>query len=827
MYIKYMCLIQLLWLINHLVYSIPHSLPISIQKSHQIVTHIDEYITELHGRQLLSTTTSTTLHGCPSVVYSIDVTIGNVQYKLNIDTGSTTLGVAADDCKLQDGVTSCGIYPTYSPNQSNTSQYYGYASRVHALYGDMNGWYGQIYSDSVAVGNTSAVGNMKFAVIEQQIGTFFQFLDCNTATYNASIDNNQGIIGFALADQSLSSTATDTSSGIQTDSWFHLYYQQQNQIDSTFQNMFVLQMCQKTGNLWLGGLPPTLYQQGTLTSSDYVGYDASTGFYTINMFDLSAITPDGTLTTYSGLHSICCPSRTKTCSGCTGIVDSGSTSFNIPLTPYNTLTKYLLTAMNNTGAFNLVHANGVTYEQSSFSTFFAAGSTTCIVTQNSTYDTAWLNQHLPSLKLTLAGVNLSMLPVSSYLQEWDIIDELTGNQQIYYCNGLSTTGNDISSGGMKLGWAVINQFTVIFDKQNKQIGFVPTDNCLSDTTHVLVETSYTWHTSAWSTCYTDTLTNNDIQLRHVECMGNLGERHDSSYCNSSIQPTSQQSCVIPSYGDVCAYFQPVTITNNIVTASNGSAIVASSVYNENGGCINGCLDTQTNTCHCYTPFTLDSNNLCTACLAGYVGSNCTLPGSKSWIASNWLWLVTGIGGGILLLVLLLLIRKQYRKYKHNQRRKLRGNNPVKQLGRGEYKPDTVVQMDLNQYVQQPNSSTSSSGSSSQNKNGLLEHNADVIPIITMMTPQNAHNIRHGNAASTKQHKPSKSSKITKSPQPDIYASVATIDHNTASTTVPVNQLAGPQIGDWQEFYTPQGYPYYYNVKTKRSEWSPPAEFMNL
>jgi hypothetical protein len=105
---------------------------------------------------------------CNPNVYSAEMTIGGTQqFQLLLDTGSTTLAVAAIGC------TSCvhaGVSGLYQPGPTAADQ----NTPVTAMYGTTpstaSGWKGEVFKDTVGVGlgATAELAQVKFGAMTQQ-----------------------------------------------------------------------------------------------------------------------------------------------------------------------------------------------------------------------------------------------------------------------------------------------------------------------------------------------------------------------------------------------------------------------------------------------------------------------------------------------------------------------------------------------------------------------------------------------------------------------------------------------------------------------------------
>ena len=155
------------------------------------------------------------------IAYTASIMIGsNGPFALDVDTGSTTLGVAGSTCVDTASSGNCGVSPEYAPGTTAMDQ----GTTTTAQYGDNSMWSGENYSDSVEVMGDQAV-TMRFAEITSETGFFRPgFTD-------------EGIIGFGPTD--LASPGTDSF------------------IAKRAANNFAFQMCPDHGTLWIDQIDTT------------------------------------------------------------------------------------------------------------------------------------------------------------------------------------------------------------------------------------------------------------------------------------------------------------------------------------------------------------------------------------------------------------------------------------------------------------------------------------------------------------------------------------------------------------------------------------------
>jgi hypothetical protein len=179
--------------------------------------------------------------------YTVDTAIGDQTFALQIDSGSTTLAVAAATC-----TTCTGISPTYAPGSDATDEHRTAASE----YADMSTWSGEIYDDHVQlVGGPPAVP-MAFAAITTQM----QFLLDNTS---------QGILGLGPTDIEEPGTQSVISQLAKVG----------------VPSIIGLQLCTDRGQLWLGGYDAS-FTAAAPQYSPMLPMSAQDPFYTVEIDDI-------------------------------------------------------------------------------------------------------------------------------------------------------------------------------------------------------------------------------------------------------------------------------------------------------------------------------------------------------------------------------------------------------------------------------------------------------------------------------------------------------------------------------------------------------------
>ena len=161
------------------------------------------------------------LKNAQHAAYTVNVTVGGSQtFDVIVDTGSTTLGIAGDDC-----ATCSNISPQYAPGPGAVDAGSA-ASSAYAI----GGWTGEIYTDSVALtDDTIAPLNMKLVDVTEEEEAFGEQ---NIA---------QGILGFGPPTLAVGDTDAYVT----------------ERIHAGASGVFAIQMCDYDGLLWFGGADKT------------------------------------------------------------------------------------------------------------------------------------------------------------------------------------------------------------------------------------------------------------------------------------------------------------------------------------------------------------------------------------------------------------------------------------------------------------------------------------------------------------------------------------------------------------------------------------------
>jgi hypothetical protein len=320
------------------------------------------------------------LTGCPSVGYSAPVTIGgSQQFVLVVDTGSSTLAVAASDC---DDCT--GISPLYTPGATSTNL----NASSTSTYGDGSSWSAELYSDNVTVGAEMPTVSLDFAAINDEKGNFFPTIGCDG---NTALDTSQGILGMGPADLEAGGTQG---------------YFQQLIATGAVADVFAVQLCATGGNMWFGG-----YDAAFVSGAPQFTPMVMSDYYAIT---LSQVSFDGTPLSYNASE------------GGAALVDTGTTLLILPNDGFNELAAAAAANTAVADAFPGITAG-----------FF--NTNTCMG-PGGTQTSADLDATLPTLALefpTASGGSFTVqFPATS-----SYFTPLTQNGTTLYCSGIAPSGS--------------------------------------------------------------------------------------------------------------------------------------------------------------------------------------------------------------------------------------------------------------------------------------------------------------------------------------------------------------------------------------------------
>lgn len=355
------------------------------------------------------------LSSCAPALYTASVTIGGTQdFQLAVDTGSTTLAVAAASCS------DCsGVEPLYTPGAGAQDEHED-ASSVY----ETGTWSGEIYRDLIALGAAAEAKTdpptavpMPIVAIDTQSGFFV------SAMCDSTSGSFQGILGLGPLGAAVQGTTGYLDALVAR---------------GMVPDVFALQLCEQSGTLWLGGYDPAATTGSPVYTPEVSNLDSL--YYAI---DLEAIRVLGQRV----------PVATKTYRD--SVVDAGSSVFVLARTTYDQVTGAIAGAPAFTQVFGNVGQD-----------WFAGGE--CAPLPESK---AELDATLPPLTLEMGtdpAVLVQVAPTESYLVAYD------GQ----WCPGLDVVdpSNDVPIAAI-LGTPVLRSSVVVFDRASKRIGFAPHAPC--------------------------------------------------------------------------------------------------------------------------------------------------------------------------------------------------------------------------------------------------------------------------------------------------------------------------------------------------------------
>ena len=354
------------------------------------------------------------LSGCYNV-HTADVTIGTQSFALLVDTGSSTIGVAAATC---ESCADAGVTPLYEPGPSATDQHDTISSKYDT--GEV-GWTGEGYEDTVSVGGLPTA--VKFSAISAQ-NNYFQNFPCDTPTNLNVVANTEGIIGFAPNDILLAGSTE--------------YFSQLVATDGT-SNIFSLNYCHLGGTLWLGGYDHSL----ALQYAPLLANTMANPYYEItwNSFAVGS----------AAAVSLAAPSD--------AIIDSGGYGLIVPSALY---TQIVTPLQANANVKAKLGANFFS------STATTAGSHCVAITDTP----ATIDSLFPTLTLTFGNASVTLTATESYL-----LYSYVSATQTEYCqdviNGTATYGNSF----YYLGQVLMRNHTLVYDRVQERVGISARGNC--------------------------------------------------------------------------------------------------------------------------------------------------------------------------------------------------------------------------------------------------------------------------------------------------------------------------------------------------------------
>ena len=182
--------------------------------------------------------------------YTAPLTIGSQTFQVDVDTGSTTTGVAETACTSSCG----GVSPLYTPSSSSVDTKHTASTQ----YADGSGWSGEVWTDSIGLTHGTPSANVSFVGVTTETG----FFDGNGNAY-------QGILGLgpdALLERYTTSYLSAVTAAGVTDE-------------------IAFEMCANAGTMWVGGWDDT--KSDAQQFAPMVPISGNNPFYSVNLQDIA------------------------------------------------------------------------------------------------------------------------------------------------------------------------------------------------------------------------------------------------------------------------------------------------------------------------------------------------------------------------------------------------------------------------------------------------------------------------------------------------------------------------------------------------------------
>lgn len=252
------------------------------------------------------------------MLYTASFTASGATFQLDLDSGSTTTGLAASSCN------SCnGLSPLYQPSTGATDEH----QTASTAYADGSRWSGEIFDDMVNLGAGSPDVPVKFVSITSQKNFFFG-------------NEYQGILG--LGPDALLETGTTS------------YYDAI--VAAGLTSTMAYELCPTGGTMWLGGFDAS-HAQGAPQYTPMLTSGVNQDFYAVDMTDIAI-----------GGTSLGVAAATYD----DPIVDTGTSLFYIP----DAAETALLAAVNASTGFKALFPNQTLSENGNNGCVTAASGTT-------------------------------------------------------------------------------------------------------------------------------------------------------------------------------------------------------------------------------------------------------------------------------------------------------------------------------------------------------------------------------------------------------------------------------------------------------------------
>jgi len=353
----------------------------------------------------------------PIEFYAPLLTVNGVKFAMDLDTGSTTTALAGSACSDCSG-SGFTLSPLYTPGPMAVDQ----GSNGESEYADGTGWAGEIYKDTISLGDGSPSATLNIVDISTQV------VPDGGMTGFFSDNGYQGILGMGAPENAIADTGA--------------YFQTITQSGVTPTMAF--ELCPASGTMWLGGFDST-HAQAAPQYTPMLPIDADNNpFYAI---DITGMSLNGS------------SAGTGSATFEEPVVDTGTSLFYLPTTVEASLIKSLNASM----AFKSLFP-GTTLKDDPNGTGIGC-------TKASNVTDAQVEAMLPPLVINMpnkaggSDLAISVPPLESYL-----IDAGSGQ----FCLGIENGG---SQDATTMGDMIMQAFVTVIDVQNSQVGWALDKGC--------------------------------------------------------------------------------------------------------------------------------------------------------------------------------------------------------------------------------------------------------------------------------------------------------------------------------------------------------------
>ena len=342
-------------------------------------------------------------------LYTLSLSTEGSAFSVWVDTGSSDTALAGASC-----ANCLLVSPLYSPGAGATDT----GQQDEIVYASGATWAGEVYSDTVRLGDGSPNVKLDLVDISTEVGFFYFAQDSDSAFF-------QGILGLGR-DALLGWGVTSFMDAI---------------AGAGVARKIGIEMCQTNGTLWLGGLDAS----GSTSALQYTPLVTSrrnSNFYSVGM---TAMALDGVeLGSASDFQD--------------PIVDTGTSFVYVP----DTAETSLIAAINNSSTFQTLFPG-----QTFVAPTGTSPGTQCVgVTADVTNQ--MIDEMLPPLKLTFDAMRSGdSIAITAPALESYLVDSGAGQ----YCLAIYGGAND---GNVILGDTFLRGFTTEIDIVNNRVGFAPT-----------------------------------------------------------------------------------------------------------------------------------------------------------------------------------------------------------------------------------------------------------------------------------------------------------------------------------------------------------------